>query len=188
MEVLPNKKLMGRSRFKFHEDHYPYFITYTVVGGVPIFDDPILSKVIIDSLKFMTAEFEIVLYSYVIMHNHIHMIVESNSIAEKIRRVKSFTARKIIDSLEFRNRSNILYRIKLFRVTFKESSQYQFWQEGSHPIQINNDKKLISCIEYIHNNPVKAGFVEKPEHWLYSSARAYKGLETDPICTLYGLR
>lgn len=39
--------------------------------------------------------------------------------------------------------------------------------KGSHPIQVDNDKKMNSCLEYIHYNPVNAGFVQKPEYWRY---------------------
>ena len=55
----------------------------------------------------------------------------------------------------------------------KELSEYQVWQEGVHPKQINSPQKMIKCLEYIHNNPIKAGYVDDPEHWRYSSARNY---------------
>ena len=53
------------------------------------------------------------------------------------------------------------------------SSEYQVWQEGSHPEAIYSDDFARQKIEYIHNNPVKAGLVSKAEDWPYSSARAY---------------
>ena len=34
---------------------------------------------------------------------------------------------------------------------------------------------LLEKLEYIHDNPVKRGYVDKPEHWRYSSARNYLG-------------
>ncbi len=177
---------MGRSRFKFHEEHYPYFITHSVVGGISIFDDPLIASIVLDSLKFLNTEFKMKINGYVIMHNHVHLAVEAKDIVEKIRRFKSFTARKIVDCLEERGRSIILQRIKQARVTQKVESQYQLWQEGSHPIQIDSDKKMQSCLEYIHYNPVNAGFVERPEYWHYSSVEAYLGKEVNEIITVYG--
>ena len=135
---------MGRSRFKFHEEHYPYFLTHTIVDGVPLFDDPILAEIILDSLAFIQNEFQLRLYAYVLMHNHLHIIVEGSDVSEKIRKFKSYTAREIIRSLEQRNRTILLSRIKQGRVS---------------------------------RNPVKSGFVEKPEHWRYPSAAHYAGLE-----------
>ena len=80
---------MGRSRFKFHEEHYPYFITHSVVGGVSIFDDPLIAKIVLDSMKFMNTEFKVKIYAYVIMHHHVHLIVEAEDIVDKIRKFKS---------------------------------------------------------------------------------------------------
>ncbi len=168
---------MGRSRFKFHEEHYPYFLTHTIVDGVPLFDDPVLAEVILGSLTFIQNEFRLRLYAYVLMHNHLHMIVEGADVSEKIRKFKSYTARQIIRSLEQRNRIILLSRIKQGRVSSNPDSEYQVWQEGSYPKQVNTVKKMEAFISYLHYNPVKSGFVEKPEHWRYSSAAHYAGLE-----------
>jgi REP element-mobilizing transposase RayT len=54
-----------------------------------------------------------------------------------------------------------------------DDSKYQVWQDGSHPEAIYSDDFARQKIEYIHNNPVKAGLVSKAEDWSYSSARAY---------------
>ncbi len=164
---------MGRSSFKFHEDHYPYFITHSVVGGISIFDDPSITRIILDSLTFISVELKVKIYGYVIMHHHLHMIIEAEDIVNKIRRFKSYTARKILDYLTERNRVIILHRIKQARVTQKMESEYQLWQEGSHPIQVDSEEKMNSCLEYIHYNPVNAGFVEKPEYWRNSSILNY---------------
>jgi putative transposase len=68
----------------------------------------------------------------------------------------------------------------------KTESQFQFWQEGSHPEEMNNDTMLMQRLAYIHNNPVKRGYVDLPEHWRYSSARAYMGKDSLlPIALLY---
>jgi REP element-mobilizing transposase RayT len=168
---------MGRSRFKFYEEYYPYFVTNSIVGGVSVFDDQHIAQILLESLKFIQTEFEAKLYGFVLMHNHLHMIIEADGISEKLRRFKSYTARKIIDSLTLRNRHIILERIRSARVTQKEESEYQCWQEGSHPIQIDSDKKMTSCLDYIHYNPVKAGFVLKPEDWRYSSIFNYLKLD-----------
>ena len=55
------------------------------------------------------------------------------------------------------------------------NKKYQFWQQQFHPIELFSNRMMDSKLEYIHNNPVKAGIVEKPEDYLYSSARDYCG-------------
>lgn len=52
-------------------------------------------------------------------------------------------------------------------------NRYKVWQEGYHPIAIDTDDFFQQKLDYLHENPVRKGFVEKPEYWRYSSARNY---------------
>lgn len=51
----------------------------------------------------------------------------------------------------------------------------QFWQQDNHPIELSDNKMIDQKLDYIHNNPVELGFVEKPEDFVYSSAKHYAG-------------
>ena len=51
--------------------------------------------------------------------------------------------------------------------------QYQFWQHENHSILLDNAEMLEQRITYLHENPVRAGFVELAEYWKYSSATDY---------------
>jgi len=53
------------------------------------------------------------------------------------------------------------------------NSQYQFWRQDNHPIELYSSHFTNQKLEYIHNNPVEAGIVEKAEEYLYSSTRDY---------------
>ncbi len=73
--------------------------------------------------------------------------------------------------------------VELFIWLFERAGKYnsnnkrfQFWQQHSHPIELSANKILEQCLNYIHNNPVKAGIVVSPEDYLYSSAVNYAGL------------
>lgn len=57
------------------------------------------------------------------------------------------------------------------------NKEIQFWQQDNHPIELITNKFIDQKLDYIHNNPVEAGLVEKPEHYLYSSARDYAGIK-----------
>lgn len=57
------------------------------------------------------------------------------------------------------------------------NNEWQLWQQHNHPIELSNNKIIDQKLEYLHYNPVVAGYVESPEHWLYSSARNYYGLQ-----------
>ena len=164
---------MSRTRYRIYETEYPYFITNSIVNGYPVFSTPLAADVILESLSFLQNHRKVKLFAYVIMENHMHMIVQSIELSKNIRAFKSWTARAIID--QFSENGHIL-QLKKFREAKNpgnSDSRHQVWQEGFHPKQIVSDEMMIQKIEYIHNNPVKRGFVDYPEDWRYSSARNY---------------
>jgi hypothetical protein len=74
----------------------------------------------------------------------------------------------------------------------KRGEKFQFWQEGNHPIILWSPRVIHQKLNYIHYNPVVAGIVERPEDYLYSSARDYYGgkglidvILLDPILITY---
>jgi len=60
--------------------------------------------------------------------------------------------------------------------TNPNNQYWQLWQQHNHPIELSSNKMIDQRLEYLHMNPVKAGFVDKPEDWLFSSAKNYAGL------------
>ncbi|MDN3669535.1 hypothetical protein QWY93_09340 [Echinicola jeungdonensis] len=65
-------------------------------------------------------------------------------------------------------------RFTIYAKNSKRHKDYRFWKDGNHTIDFNNNNiDVIQKINYIHNNPIKAGIVESPEHYVYSSARDY---------------
>ena len=86
---------MGRSRYKIYEPTYPYFITCTILHWIPIFTRTETTDIIFDSLKYLQKEDNLKIYSYVILENHLHMIISSNDISKSIKKFKSFTANTV---------------------------------------------------------------------------------------------
>ncbi len=167
---------MARSRYKIYEEEYPYFITSSINCGLPVFGIPELAEIVLQSLKFLREQRQIKVLAYVIMEDHMHAVIQGKDLATKTGSFKSFTARQIIDRLQKMRRKRILRQLKLMKIPHKIDQDYQMWQEGFHPKQIIGDDMLIQKIEYIHMNPVMRGYVNKPEHWRYSSARNYSGM------------
>jgi putative transposase len=58
------------------------------------------------------------------------------------------------------------------------NTNYQFWQQHNHPIELGNDERVYKILDYIHENPVKAGIVCSPEDYFYSSAKNYAEMPT----------
>jgi hypothetical protein len=81
-----------------------------------------------------------------------------------------------VDWLQAYNpKSYWLRRLEAAKLSHKTGQRYQLWQEGSHPQMIGSEPMLRQKIDYIHNNPVRRGYVEDPAYWRYSSYRDYQG-------------
>jgi REP element-mobilizing transposase RayT len=168
---------MARSRYRIYETEYPYFLTCTIVNWLPIFSSPSIAKIILDSWQFLQDQQRLTIHGYVILENHLHLVAKAKDLSKEIGDFKSFTARQIIDYLIDKNAKHVLDALNYYKLHHKTDRQYQLWQEGSHPEQINSLTIMQQKIEYIHQNPVKRGYVDEAIHWRYSSARNYAGLE-----------
>ncbi|MBK1632451.1 transposase [Thiohalocapsa halophila] len=171
---------MTRTRYRFLGNDAPYFLTMTVVNWLPLFTRPESVQVLFDSWRFLQQRQQLRIHGYVILENHLHLMARSDTLDADIQRFKSFTARKIIDLLQEAQATTLLRMLKLFKGEYKPQSTYQVWQEGSHPQRIENEDVMRQKLDYMHLNPVKRGYVARPEHWLLSSARDYAG-EAGPV-------
>ena len=166
---------MGRSRYKIYNTEIPHFLTMTVVDWLPIFSNREVADIILGSLKYLQEEKKAKLYAYVVMENHLHCIVQSDELGKVIQAFKSYTARAILDYFTEQKNADILKKLRQNKLSHKTASEYQVWQEGSHPEEITTDEMMHQKIEYIHNNPVRRGYVEESSYWRYSSAQNYEG-------------
>lgn len=157
-----------RSRYRAPEGG-TYFVTSTIINWIKIFSKEGYPEIIINDLEFRRQNNQLALFGYVIMPEHIHLILASNNINKLMQSIKSFTAKKILDKLKGENDISTLNRLKYLKADYKLKSNYQVWQEGYHPKIIINDIEFNQKLDYIHNNPVKRELVELPEKWRYSS-------------------
>ena len=168
---------MGRSRYKTFHKGETYFATCSTLSRLPLFIQPELAAIVLDAMRFTHENGRMILHAYVLLEDHFHIVGSSQQLSDVIRSMKSFTARRIIDSLKARGYNDILDQLRFLKKRHKQNQTYQVWQEGFHPEAIQNEAMLLQKVEYIHNNPVRRGFVEEPSHWRYSSARQYDGYE-----------
>src|ERR1700730_13663900 len=113
------------------------------------------------------------------MSNHVHFIssARNNDLSDILRDFKKFMSKKIIDAIQNnQNESRREWMLKIFRQAGKDNShnkEYQFWRQDNRPQELYSPAFTWQKINYIHNNPVEAGIVEKPQEYLYSSGRDY---------------
>ena len=176
----------------FIDKWYAYFVTWTVVEWLHLFEKAPYRQIVMYSLDHLRTHKRTQLNAFVIMPSHIHAILwpdDGVNLSNVTRDFKRFTSRAISQQAKAQNESAYLSVFKNARLKnrSKESSIYQVWQEGSHAEAIFTEKFARQKLEYIHCNPVRAGLVETADEWPYSSVRAYSfGEETyPPVDLLY---
>jgi len=168
---------MGRSRYKIYEPTHPHFVTCTILHWLPIFTRKESVDIILNSLKFLQKQDNLKLHAYVILENHLHMVLRSDDLQKSMESFKKFTAREILKLLKKENATTILEQLAFYKKAHKKEKSFQVWEEGYQPKLIKSEAILKVKIDYIHHNPVKRGYVDEAMHWRYSSARDYEGGE-----------
>jgi len=154
-------------------DHHPQFFTATILEWKPLLKDDGYKDIIIDSLKFLNDEKSIIIYGYVFMPNHIHLIwqIQDGFTREKIQmRFLKFTAQQMKFKLLKDNPS----ALEQYRVNAKDRI-YQFWERNPLSVDLWSEAVFDQKLEYIHNNPLqeKWHLADLPENYRYSSAGYY---------------
>jgi REP element-mobilizing transposase RayT len=113
------------------------------------------------------------------MSNHLHLVAtaKNNDLSDLIRDFKKHTSKEIIRTVENNAKeSRRKWMLDIFSNAGNNNSRnttFQFWQQGNRPQELYSSSFIFQKINYIHNNPVRAGIVENPHEYFYSSARDY---------------
>ena len=158
-----------------------YFLTLQVVGWADIFTRQFYRDIIIDSFVYCRKSKGLKVYSYVIMSNHVHCIVSAeNNLSDVIRDFKKFTSKeilKLVNENTQESRKEWLLMIFKYHAKFnKRVEKFQFWTHENHAVELTSNEMIESRINYIHQNPVRAGYVEQEHEFIYSSAKNFAGL------------
>ena len=145
-----------------------YFVTFTVNQWLDVFTSETYFDLLISNLKFYIKEYNIELFGYVIMTNHMHLIARCANMIRFIRSYKGFTCKKIIEVVKNDSRKYILPLLMK-----QKCYSFQVWQPQNWPELVESEKFFQQKLNYIHQNPVIKGYVEREEDWKYSSARNY---------------
>lgn len=174
------------SKYKFLNPDGLYFITYTVVEWVDVFTRSVYKDIVVESLKYAQESKGLILHAWVIMSNHIHLIASAGdgfNLSEIMRDHKKYTSKRVIKEIQDNpDESRKNWMMWLFASHGKKNpnnKEFQFWQQENHPVELDTNEMIDQRLDYLHNNPVKAGIVKEPEHYKYSSAIDYtdgKGL------------
>ena len=169
---------MKNDGYKIRDQQGIFFITFAVVQWIDVFTRREYADIVIESMHYCIQHKALKVHAWCIMSNHVHLIVSTNdNLSDILRDFKKFTSKAIIEAIknnDTESRKN--WMLWIFKKAGEKNSRnqdYQFWVQDNHPIQLQTIDFTLSKLNYLHNNPVKAGMVEKPEDYLLSSAKYY---------------
>jgi len=155
-----------------------YYLTLTVVDWVDVFTRKVYRDIILDSFSYCRANKGLRVWAYVIMTNHVHCILsaKNNNLSDILRDLKRHTASTILKEIQTPKESRRDWMMKRFEFAAKtnvRNNMHQFWIHDNHAKELITADFTAQKLNYIHFNPIRAGFVENAEDWLYSSASNY---------------
>lgn len=167
--------------YQIYNQQATHFVTFTIVDWVDLLSRKVYRDIVMDSLRYCSEQKGLIIYSYVIMTNHLHLIIQSNgqhALSDIIRDFKKFTAKQFLEAIikEPESRRDwLLNRFKFNASLHSRNSNYQVWTQENHAIEINSNAFFEQKNNYILQNPIRAGWVDKAEDYVYCSAYELSG-------------
>lgn len=164
-----------RGRLSFGGNPNTFFVTTTVMNFARIFAlGEQYYEILRDSLVYVLEKHRARLFAYVFMPSHVHFIVdmpEGQLLSDFMRDFKKYTSTRIRQQLEADGYEDWIEELRGNAAGRKHI--FKLWMDRFDDVVIASEEMLIVKLEYIHDNPSRAGLVREPEAWPYSSAQNY---------------
>jgi len=119
---------MGRSRYKIYEPTHPHFVTCTILNWIPIFTRQETTQIVFDSLNYLKKSDNLNLYAYVILENHLHMIINSDDLSQSTYQLwqEGFQLKLIQSEKMFIDRVNYIHYNPVKRGYVDEAKHWRY--------------------------------------------------------------
>src|SRR5215510_11988861 len=159
-----------------------YYLTSVAKNRLPVFQTDEIKAITCSALDDARQSGGFAIYAYVIMPDHIHLITDSILKPSKtLQYVNGTISHKLINYLKERNYSSSLK--KLERPIGRRRRQYSLWDHHPDARLLLTEEMLMQRVHYTHQNPVRAGLVDRAEDYRWSSIRCWTGklLDDEPL-------
>ena len=161
-----------------------YYLTSVAHHRLPIFQKDTLKQIVCGALNEARKSGEILIFAYVIMLDHTHLITDGNrSISDVLRFTNGIAAKRVLDYLKENDFESSLAKRR--QEEKRKGYKYSVWEHHPDAFRITGEETFMQKVNYIHQNPVRAGLIERAEDYRFSSARLWKGnpLDDEPFLT-----
>ena len=167
--------------YQIRDQNATHYLTFTVCGWIDLFTRKEYKDILIESFQYCQEKKGLILYAFVIMSNHLHLLAratEGFTLSDIIRDFKKYTHNQMMEIVNCDKESRRLWMLHQFKYYGGRNSKnefYQIWTNGNHSEECFTKQFTDTKINYIHQNPVRAGIVYAAEEYVYSSAANYMG-------------
>jgi putative transposase len=168
--------------FKISPGSPAYYLTSVTKDRLPVFQADALKIVTVRALDEARRSGRFLIFAYVIMPDHLHLVTDGGKKPEVILRyVNGIVARRVIDYLKEHGYHASLEKLR--HGDYRRRHRYSLWDHHPNIRQLTSESMLMQRVHYTHQNPVRAGLVENAEDYQYSSARIWnrRAREDEPL-------
>jgi putative transposase len=141
---------MTKGLVRYQQGGDLHFVTFSCSGRRPLLGTPATRNVFEKSLETMRIRYHFVILGYVVMPEHVHLLVSEPKNAPLS---KAIQALKLSVAVQRKERP--------------------FWQARYYDFNVFTNAKRVEKLKYMHRNPITRGLVAEPDAWAWSSFRHY---------------
>ncbi len=168
--------------FKISRDNPAYYLTSVTHKRLPIFQKDEIKQIVCSAFDEARRSGGISIFAYVVMPDHTHVLSDNaREISDLLRYLNGISAKRIIDFLKEHGHLSSLEKLRIHER--ENRHKHSVYQHHPNALRITGEDAFMQKVNYIHFNPVRAGLVEHPDDYLYSSARIWhrRTLPDEPL-------
>ena len=176
-------KPIRKTRQAWNEPGHAHFLTYSCHRRLPLLSRAQTREWAIAALENTRRAWDVALWAYVIMPEHIHVVIYPRATGYEMRRILVALKRPVADAArEYLIRTGQTRWLDRLTVRYPSRTVFRFWQPGGgYDHNIFREKTVSTVVDYVHANPVRRGLATTPTDWAWSSARFWEGWADVPL-------
>ena len=149
---------------RFHHSVQSHFVTFCCYHRCRLLTTDESRRVFESALERVRRSFRLQVYGYVVMPEHVHLLVSEpakDTLADALKSLKQGVARRLLTNLPLKPTPGL------------SGTPEHFWQKRYYDFNVRSYRQFVEKLRYIHRNPVKRGLCARPEEWQWSSFLHY---------------